>query len=362
MRTGGGGRERVLAIGLNQTIDRTLGLDLLAPGRVLRAATAAVTAGGKAVNVSRAALTLGAPASLVGPFPQRGGALAIELLEAEGIDVRAVAVPGELRGTTVMIEPGGRTTVINEPGPPLDAAGLRLVLDAVAAAIDHEMRRSPRLVMAISGSAPPGTPADAHRTLINIGHDRGGLVAVDVTGARLLAAADAGADLVSPNLVEAEQTLALASRAEPALASRAEQAGAGAGERPGAEIVDHDGEDIADLVGRAGAAAAALVARGAGAALVSVGRHGVAYHSSTTNGVVAAPAVDAINLIGAGDALLGAALVALERGDPIEVAVRRGVAYAAASVAHAVAGYAEPTLVDRLTASLLTPHPRAVAS
>jgi len=54
--------------------------------------------------------------------------------------------------------------------------------------------------------------------------------------------------------------------------------------------------------------------------------------------------------------------VALERGDPIEVAVRRGVAYAAASVAHAVAGYAEPTLVDRLTASLLTPNPRAVAS
>jgi len=342
----------VLAIGLNQTIDRTLGLDLLAPGRVLRAATAAVTAGGKAVNVSRAALTLGAPASLVGPFPQRGGALAIELLEAEGIDVRAVAVPGELRGTTVMIEPGGRTTVINEPGPPLDAAGLSLVLDAVGAALDHEMRRSPRLVMAISGSAPPGTPADAHRTLISIGHDRGGLVAVDVTGARLLAAADAGADLVSPNLVEAEQ----------ALASTVEQAGAGAGERPGAEIVDHDGEDIADLVGRAGAAAAALVARGAGAALVSVGRHGVAYHSSTTNGVVAAPDVDAINLIGAGDALLGAALVALERGDPIEVAVRRGVAYAAASVAHAVAGYAEPTLVDRLTASLLTPNPRAVAS
>lgn len=344
----------MLAIGLNQTIDRTLGLDLLAPGRVLRAATAAVTAGGKAVNVSRAALTLGAPASLVGPFPQRGGALAIELLKAEGIDVRAVAVPGELRGTTVMIEPGGRTTVINEPGPPLDAAGLCLVLDAVAAALDHEMRRSPRLVMAISGSAPPGTPADAHRTLINIGHDRGGLVAVDVTGARLLAAADAGADLVSPNLVEAEQ--ALASRAEQALA------GASAGERPGAEIVDHDGEEIADLVGRAGAAAAALVARGAGAALVSVGRHGVAYHSSTTNGLVAAPAVDAINLIGAGDALLGAALVALERGDPIEVAVRRGVAYAAASVAHAVAGYAEPTLVDRLTASLLTPNPRAVAS
>jgi hypothetical protein len=46
--------------------------------------------------------------------------------------------------------------------------------------------------------------------------------------------------------------------------------------------------------------------------------------------------------------LLGATLVAIERGLPFEAAVRHGVAYAAASVAHPVAGYADVSLFAEL--------------
>ena len=77
----------MIVVGLNQTIDRTIRLPALAAGSVLRATDAAITPGGKAVNVCRAALTLGAPARLVGPFPGRLGRLAVELLEAEGLRV-----------------------------------------------------------------------------------------------------------------------------------------------------------------------------------------------------------------------------------------------------------------------------------
>src|SRR5687768_7494305 len=109
----------MIVVGLNQTIDRTIRLPALVAGRVLRATEAAITPGGKAVNVCRAAVTLGAPAQLVGPFPGRLGAVATELLRAEGLSVSPVPVGGELRGTTVVIEADGRTTVINEPGPAL---------------------------------------------------------------------------------------------------------------------------------------------------------------------------------------------------------------------------------------------------
>ncbi len=191
----------MLVVGLNQTIDRTVQLPLLAPGDVLRAVAAAVTPGGKAVNVCRAALTLKAPARLVGPFPGRLGRVAVEMLHAEGLQVIAVPVGGELRGTTVIIESGGRTTVINEPGPELGVAEWHDVLAAVAEAIgDGE-------VVAISGSVPPGVVEGAHRSLIELVHERRGTVAVDVTSARLIEAAAAGADLVSPNLAEAEQAL-----------------------------------------------------------------------------------------------------------------------------------------------------------
>jgi 1-phosphofructokinase len=325
----------MLVVGLNQTIDRTIRLPALAPGQVLRATEAVVTPGGKAVNVCRAAVTLGAPARLVGPFPGRLGAVAVDLLEAEGLDVTAVTVDGELRGTTVVIEADGRTTVINEPGPTLSDTEWSDVVAAVAAATGTGG------FVAISGSAPPGVAEGAHRSLIELVHERGGTVAVDVTGARLVEAAAAGADLVSPNLVEAEQAVGIGEAPSPL----------GIG-----EIVDLDDLDAGHVAARSRAAAAALVEVGARAAVVSAGRHGVACRSVDLDVFVPAPTVVVVNPIGAGDALLGATLVALERGRTLEGAVRDGVAYAAASVAHPVAGYADLAVVTELavTTSLAT--------
>jgi len=321
----------VLVIGLNQTIDRTVQLNSLAPGEVLRATGVAVTPGGKAVNVCRAASTLGVPARLVGPFPGELGRFATDMLAAEHLDVAAVRVDGEIRGTTVVLERSGRATVINEPGPPLDAGGWRRVLEAVSAELQSGT------VVAISGSSPPGAPADAHRQLIELVHASGGYVAVDVAGDSLLAAAGASADLLSPNLAEAETALAGAT--------------VGNGHRPG-EAVEAGGDDSRTaVVARAESAAAALVDAGARAAIVSAGLHGAAYHERDGARFVDAPTVDVVNPIGAGDALLGATLAAIERGRPLPEAVHAGVAFAAASVAHPVAGYADPALVARLGAT-----------
>ena len=322
----------MLVVGLNQTIDRTLQLPALAAGQVLRATDAVVTPGGKAVNVCRAAVTLGAPARLVGPVPGRLGAVAADLLEAEGLDVTAVAVGGELRGKTVLIEADGRTTVINEPGPTLSDAELGDVVAAVAAGIGTGT------FVAISGSVPPGVAEGAHRHLIELVHERAGTVAVDVTAARLVEAAAARADLVSPNLVEAEQALGIGQASSPL----------GRG-----EVVDLDELDARDVAARSRAAASALVEVGARSAIVSAGRHGVACRSNDLDVFVPAPTVVVVNPIGAGDALLGATLAALERGRPLEGAVRDGVVYAAASVAHPVAGYADLAVVDELAATAM---------
>jgi fructose-1-phosphate kinase PfkB-like protein len=237
-----------------------------------------------------------------------------------------VPVSGEIRGTTVVIESDGRTTVINEPGPPLGATAWQAIVDAVGGAIAHGS------FVAISGSVPPDIESGAHRTLIELSHDRGAQVAVDVTGPRRVEAARAGADIVSPNLAEAEQAL---------------------GSGVIGEAVDLDDLDGAEVEERSRTAAAALVEAGAGAALVSAGSHGVAFHSVHGEGFVAAPTVTVVNPIGAGDALLGATLVACEQGRTLEAAVRDGVAYAAASVAHPVAGYAAPALVRELSGAAL---------
>ncbi|WP_117000790.1 1-phosphofructokinase family hexose kinase [Desertimonas flava] len=313
----------LVAIGLNLTLDRTLRLPHLGPGHVLRATDVAVTAGGKALNVCRAARTLGAECALVGPFAGELGRFALGLIAAEGIPCHHVAVEGEVRGTTVVLESDGRATVINEPGPELSAVAWHALRTAIAGAIGHGR------FVAVSGSAPPGTPADADGQIIGIVRAASGFVAVDANGERLLAAAAAGADLVSPNLAEAESAL---------------------GTARGAEATDAAGDDHDEIVERATRAAAALVAAGARSAMVSAGPHGVAWMGSQASGFVGAPSVGVVNPIGAGDTLLGATLVALAAGLALADAVRQGVAYAAASVAHPVAGCADPVMVAGLRA------------
>ena len=117
-------RRPVLIAGPNLTIDRTLTIEELRPGEVLRFDGVAVTPGGKGVNVARVARALGAPALLVGFTPGRTGAAAAELIADEGLRIEPVPTAGELRSTAVILERGGRVTVMNEPGPAIGPRGL----------------------------------------------------------------------------------------------------------------------------------------------------------------------------------------------------------------------------------------------
>src|SRR6185503_9721235 len=122
----------MLIAGPNLTIDRTSTIPELRPGEVLRLADVVVTPGGKGLNVARAARALGVPAVLVAFLPGHTGRAAAALIAEEDIVLAGVPVGGEIRSTTVILEPGGRATVINEPGPPL-ADGDWAALEAAVA-------------------------------------------------------------------------------------------------------------------------------------------------------------------------------------------------------------------------------------
>jgi fructose-1-phosphate kinase PfkB-like protein len=108
----------LLILGTNLTQDRIVRLATLVPGAVLRAVSVDTVPGGKPVNVARV----------------------------------AVRTAGTLRTATIVLEGDGRTTVINEPGPPLDDAGRTAFLDAY---VDTLAGQRPQVVVA-SGSLPPG--------------------------------------------------------------------------------------------------------------------------------------------------------------------------------------------------------------
>src|SRR5215207_4822986 len=235
----------MLVAGPNLPIDRTGTLTDLRPGAVLRFSGMEVTPGGKGLNVARAARALGAPAVLVGFVPGRIGAAAADMIGAEGVVLRGVPASGELRSTSIIMEPSGRTTVLNEPGPSLGAGEWDAYESEIATALAGQG------VLVCSGSVPPGAPAGAYGRLVELARARGAMGLVDASGPALSEALAARPDAVLPNLGEAEHML-----------------GAGAAE---------DVDAAADAQPRALAAAAELVARGAVAAVVTAAAAGAAF-------------------------------------------------------------------------------------
>jgi 1-phosphofructokinase family hexose kinase len=303
----------------NLTIDRTLAIDELRPGEVLRFASAAVTPGGKGVNVARVAREMGAASVLVGFVPGRTGAASAAMLADEGLSLRGVAVGGEIRSSAIVLERSGRVTVLNEPGPPLGAGDWERYEAEVDAALAGEG------VLACSGSLPVGAPVDGYARLAGLARARGALAIVDVTGPALGAALTAGADVVTPNLAEAEGLL-----------------------QGRADETVHAG-DVGVVRARALDAARALVARGAAHAVVTAAEAGAAAADGGDAWWVHAPRVAAVrNPIGAGDAFVGGMALALERGEPFASAVAAGIATGAASVETEVAGVVVPARVAEL--------------
>jgi 1-phosphofructokinase family hexose kinase len=307
----------VLIAGPNLTIDRTSKIPALRPGEVLRLEDVEVTPGGKGLNVARAALALGAPAVLVAFLPGRTGSAVGELIAAESIELAGVPVGGEIRSTSVILEPGGRATVLNEPGPPLaggDWAALEAAIDGALG--DHR-------VLVCSGSLPPASPADAYGRLVRRAHAAGRAAIVDAGGSTLRAALGERPDVVSPNLAEAEGLLH----------GRA----------------DESVEASPDARPRAEAAARGLVHAGARAAVVTAAAAGAAVASGEQVTWVTAPRIEQVrNPIGAGDVLTAALAAALEAGLDVVEAARRGVAAAAASVEAPRAGDLDPARIAEL--------------
>ncbi len=315
----------MLIAGPNLTIDRTGTIAELRPGDVLRFERVVVTPGGKGLNVARAARALGADALLVGFVPGETGRVGAAMIEREGIALRAVPCGGELRSTTIVIEHGGRTTVLNEPGP----------RDRTAPTGRRSRRRSrSRWARTACWSARaacrPAVPATRTRGWRRSRPAAGVPCVVDAAGPALARALAARPAVVCPNLAEAEEVLGAAAGAQPV-------------------------QTAPDARPRALAAAAALVARGARGALVTADAAGaaLAIADGPAHWLPAPRIANVRNPIGAGDVLASALAAALERGEPLLEAARRGVAAAAASVESPTAGELEPARAAALLAAVV---------
>jgi 1-phosphofructokinase family hexose kinase len=206
-------------VSLNPAIDTRLILNGFLPGRVNRVREVYRTPGGKAAHVAMALKGLGAEPTWIGfSGGATGGALLAGLRELE-IETMAVSTGQSSRVNLEILDTQGEVTEILEPGgtiSPAEWSEFQLVcLRAFQLA-------ATKGVVVISGSQPPGVPADACCTLVRSAQSANCLTFVDASGEPLLKALGAEPDLVKINREEAEVLTRIAIR-DPLSAAQAAQ-------------------------------------------------------------------------------------------------------------------------------------------
>jgi fructose-1-phosphate kinase PfkB-like protein len=213
---------RLVAIAPNPSIDRLYELDRLRIDAVNRPGSETLVAGGKGLNVARAAASLGADVTAIALLAGHAGRWIADALAGEGIAARLAWCDGETRSCIAIHDADdGSLTELNEAGPSVDPAAwerllgeLRAELSAGAAGAAGAARAAVGAVGAaagavgavglvtVSGSLPPGAPGDGIAQLVAVSRAAGVPIGVDCSGEALRHALSERPTLVKLNLAE----------------------------------------------------------------------------------------------------------------------------------------------------------------
>ncbi len=282
----------ILCVTPNVAADRTLVVSKLQPAAVHRAQAQLVAAGGKGLNVARAAKILGKQALCAGFVGGHTGRLVSELAQAEGLACSWTWIEGETRTCVLLVdETTHDATVINEQGPTVtehDWDRLRQDLNGYAGQLD---------AACICGSLPPGAAPERFAMLIGDLAQHTHQIWIDMSGQALNTALETGSINIKINHLEAESLL---------------------------DVKIAEPEDAIRAANR-------LIQRGAKQAVITLGKRGAVFVNENVNWYACSPAVSAISAIGSGDAFLAGLLTAFEDGQSPANALRQAVAVGAAN-------------------------------
>jgi 1-phosphofructokinase len=310
----------IVTVTPNPSIDRTLSVPALRRGEIVRVTATRSEAGGKGINVSCALAQMGVPTTAIAPASRTSQAQLTALLAGERgnpVELRTVAIDGEIRVNVSIVEPDGTVTKVNEPGPALEAGVAARLLDDLVieaadafaqAAVGGARRNGASSVRWLvgCGSLPPGVPPAFYATLAARMPDDI-RVAVDADRAALREAAGPRVALVKPNRAELE------------------------------ELVGRSLGTLGEVI----EAARELVGAGIEQVLVSLGVDGAVIVSRSEVRHAEARLDDLGNPVGAGDALLAGFLAGGATAEGLPEAIAWSVAACRAS------GTRMPAVTDR---------------
>jgi 1-phosphofructokinase family hexose kinase len=289
----------------NPVLDRTLTVPHIEFNTVTRATATRLDWGGKGFNVSRALQALGVKSTAMGFVGGAPGRQLEEGLNRTGITTDLIHIQGETRTNIVITEANGPETnkerpedrehryiKVNEAGPAVTPDEATRLLERVRTKVHRGD------VWALCGSLPPGLPPDFYAQLVTVIQQYGARAMLDSSGEALRMGCGRFRDqvpapyLVKPNIKEAES------------------------------LSGHPIESERDAM----KAITFFLDQGIKLVALSMGADGLLLASEETRIWAKPPQVQALNPVGAGDALLAGLIWALRRGTSLEEMARWGVA------------------------------------
>jgi 1-phosphofructokinase/tagatose 6-phosphate kinase len=307
----------IITVTLNTAIDKTLSVPNFRLGRRHRTVEQTTMPGGKGVNVARVLKALGQPVIATGLTGGATGTRIVDQLTQVSVLSDFVRIREESRTNTAVIDPTtGEQTEINERGPKVTEQEVELFVDKLL----YLAKGASMCVFA--GSLPRDVDTDIYAKLIRDLRRLGVLTIVDTDGDPLRRAVRAEPDVISPNVLEAEELV-------------------------GHEFNDDD-DDWAIAVRE-------MCELGAHEAIMTTpdGCFGRVRPADVSEPVMyrvklGSPALEPRATIGSGDAFLAGYVAARYTGKPAAECLAYGVACGAESTQHLGAGLIDPERVERL--------------
>lgn len=281
----------ILTVCMSPSTDVTIELDSLNIGKtnVVKSKTLSFT--GKALNVAIGVSRLGHEVYTTGLMYNENGYMFENALDKEGIPFTFVWNKGRVRENYKFIDNRSMLTEVNDVGEEVGKEKAEEVLGMV------RMLSARSGVTVLSGGLPRGIDDDFYGKLA-CAVDEKSFKIVDALGGRMFSALEVGVDLVKPNLDELENTLGR-----------------------------HIGNKEEML-----SACYELLDRGAKRVLLSLGKQGAVITDGKESYYCKSLNVAVNSTVGAGDGMVAAAAIQLERGAPLQEILLAGVAAGTATV------------------------------
>jgi len=305
----------IVTVTLNAALDRTLTVPNFQTGYRHRASQGLTLAGGKGINVARALKRLNVPVVATGLAGGRTGTSIVEQLTGEAILNDFVRIGDESRTSTAVVDPMSSSfTEINEHGPQVEPEELVVLREKL-----RYLSRGAEAVV-FAGSLPRGVDETFYADAIRELNRASVRTVLDADGPALRLGIEAEPSIVAPNQHEAEALVD--------------------------QELDHEDFLMAlDAIAELGARTVLLTLETGCYGLTREERAVRRFHA-------AAPPVEPISTVGAGDVLTAAFLAARLAEKPFEDALRSAVAAASASTLEVGAGRFDPREAGRLSSQV----------